>query len=107
MSNKTYLIIDKSKLEEIYQDYHNKWNNSISQEDEWSGIGGTNAIEFIQEHSTEITLPTEEEIEKMAEEEYPLEDARKVLLHDNSGQYSRRKAYKKAFQTCIELLNKK
>ncbi len=39
------------------------------------------------------TLTTEERIKKDAEDAYPTVDARKVLCHDNQGQYSRQKAY--------------
>lgn len=43
-------------------------------------------------------------IKEMAEEKYPLDDPRKNMHHDNSGQYSRREAFSAGASAMIPIM---
>lgn len=81
--------------------------------DEWKVLTRAGIIEEINAlYNIEWLKPikpesiTNSSIEQMAEELYPLDNPKKNMFHDNSGQYSRRESFIAGCKAIIEL-NKK
>jgi hypothetical protein len=71
--------------EEYWKEKFNKWC------EDYHVLHGRIAISLKSQPS--IQWPSEEEIKKQSELEYPLDDPKKNMFHDNTGQYTRRQAF--------------